>query len=168
MNDIISKNVKDISIQNNQAKTVASKLKDKIIILISADHLSGATHIFNNQINENSKTFSSDFIIPELNHHLMEGLKNPKNNKDNLFVIFINSKMYSERIQKRFEVTKDVVNKNNIPFYQINLKSDKKISQIFELIQFGAFINFYLSIIYKQNPAPIPWVDYFKNELSKT
>ena len=168
MNDIISKNVKDISIQNNQAKTVASKLKDKIIILISADHLSGATHIFNNQINENSKTFSSDFIIPELNHHLMEGLRNPKNNKDNLFVIFINSKMYSERIQKRFEVTKDVVNKNNIPFYQINLKSDKKISQIFELIQFGAFINFYLSIIYKQNPAPIPWVDYFKNELSKT
>ncbi|MBU0998337.1 SIS domain-containing protein [Patescibacteria group bacterium] len=167
MNSIISKNAQKIGFQKNPAKIIANKLKGKIIVLISAHHLSGATHVFNNQINENSKTFSSDFVIPELNHHLMEGLKNPKNNKDNLFVIFINSKMYPERIQKRFEITKDVVNKNNIPFEEINLTSQGRLNQVFELIQFGAFVNFYLSILYEQNPAPIVWVDYFKNELSK-
>jgi len=167
MNSIILKNAQKITSEKNPAKIIANKLKGKIIVLISAGHLVGATHVFNNQINENSKTFSSDFVIPELNHHLMEGLKNPKNNKDNLFVIFINSKIYPERIQKRFEITKDVVNKNNIPFEEINLTSGGELNQVFELIQFGAFVNFYLSILYKQNPAPIIWVDYFKNELSK-
>lgn len=167
MDSIISKNTQDIEILKNPSKTIANKLKGKVVILISASHLTGATHVFNNQINENSKTFSSDFVIPELNHHLMEGLKNPENNKDNLFIIFINSKMYPERIQKRFEVTKDVVNKNNISFEEINLTSEGKLNQVFELIQFGAFINFYLSMLYQQNPAPIVWVDYFKNELSK-
>ena len=167
MNEIISKNTQDIESTNNAAKILANKLKDKIVILISAGHLVGATHVFNNQINENSKTFSSDFVIPELNHHLMEGLKNPESNKENLFIIFINSKMYPERVKKRFEVTKDVVNKNNIQFEEINLDSEEKLSQVFELIQFGAFVNFYLSMLYKQNPAPIAWVDYFKEELSK-
>jgi glucose/mannose-6-phosphate isomerase len=167
MNEVISKNTQDIKTENNPAKIIANKLKGKVIVLISAGHLVGATHVFNNQINENAKTFSLDFVIPELNHHLMEGLKNPETNKDNLFIIFINSKMYSERIQKRFEVTKDVVSKNNIPFEEINLNSGEKLSQVFELIQFGAFINFYLSMIYEQNPAPIPWVDYFKEQLSK-
>ena len=168
MNEVISKNTQDIETKNNHAKIIANKLEGKVVILISAGHLVGATHVFNNQINENSKTFSSDFVIPELNHHLMEGLKNPKSNKDNLFIIFVNSKIYSKRIQKRFEVTKDVVNKNNIQYEEINLNSDEKLSQVFELIQFGAFVNFYLSMINKQNPAPIPWVDYFKDELSKT
>lgn len=168
MNEVISKNTYNIESSKNPAKIIANKLKGKVLILISAGHLVGATHVFNNQINENAKTFSSDFCIPELNHHLMEGLKNPKNNKENLFIIFVNSKMYSERIQKRFEITKDVVNKNNIQFEEIYLNSQEKLSQVFELIQFGAFINFYLSMIYEQNPAPIPWVDYFKDELSKT
>ena len=167
MNNIILKNAQKIDSEKNPAKIIANKLKEKNIVLISARHLVGAAHVFNNQINENSKTFSSDFVIPELNHHLMEGLKNPKNNKNNLFVIFVNSKIYPERIQRRFEITKDVVKKNNIPFEEINVTSEGKLNQVFELIQFGAFVNFYLSILYEQNPAPIVWVDYFKNELSK-
>jgi len=167
MSSVISKNKQEINTENNPAKAIANKLKGKVVILFSARHLSGATHVFNNQINENSKTFSSDFVIPELNHHLMEGLKNPDSNKNDLFIIFINSKIYPERIQKRFEVTKDVVNKNGISFEEIILESEGKLNQVFELIQFGAFINFYLSMLYEQNPAPIAWVDYFKKELSK-
>ena len=167
MNNIIEKNSIDVLSQENKSKTLAEKIKNKIIILFSSSHLVGATHVLNNQINENSKTFSSDFVIPELNHHLMEGLKNPKTNKDNLFILFIESNLYSDRIKKRFEITKDVVSKNSIPFEKINLHSESKLEQIFELIQFGAFVNFYLSILYQQNPAPIPWVDYFKEKLSK-
>lgn len=168
MNDIIKLNVQKNLLNNNPAKQLASKFQGKIVILISAHHLIGATHVFNNQLNENSKTFTSDFVIPELNHHLMEGLKNPKNNKENLLIVFINSNLYPKQIQKRFAVTKDVVVKNNINFEEIKISSKGKLNQVFELIQFGAFVNFYLSIIYDQNPAPIPWVDYFKKELSKT
>ena len=166
MNEIIVKNNIEVESSRNLAKTEAAKLKDKTPILISAQHLIGTTHIFNNQINENSKVFSVDFPIPELNHHLMEGLKYPLSNKSSLHFLFIDSNYYFEKTKKRFVVTKDVICRNGINFSEIKLNSKDKFNEVFELIQLGAFINFYLSILYKQNPAPIPWVDYFKKELS--
>ena len=107
------------------------------------------------------------FDIPELNHHLMEGLKHPANNKDNLYFIFIDSDLYSNRIRQRFEITKDVVSQNNIQFSSFKPSSNDKLSQVFEVIQFAGFLNFYLSMLYEQDPAPIPWVDYFKTQLGQ-
>jgi len=46
-------------------------------------------------------------------------------------------------------------------------KSKNFISQAFEFIQFGVYVNFYLSMLYKINPAPLPWVDYFKVKLGQ-
>jgi glucose/mannose-6-phosphate isomerase len=167
MDGIIAQNKVEIAVNQNPAKTLAAELLDKIPILISSEHLIGATHIFNNQLNENSKNMSFDFVIPELNHHLMEGLAHPEANDKNLFCLFIGSNLYSERIQKRFEVTKDVVSKNNILYSDFTTMAEDKLTQVFELIQFGAFVNYYLSALYRQNPAPIPWVDYFKEKLAK-
>ena len=36
-----------------------------------------------------------------------------------------------------------------------------------EIIQLGAYTNFYLAMLNGINPAPIPWVDYFKEQLAK-
>lgn len=151
----------------NQAKQLAVKVKDKIINLVAAEHLQGALHVFNNQLNENSKSFSNFFYIPELNHHLMEGLRNPDSLKENSIFVFFKSELYSEKIQKRFNITKEVVKKNGLPIAAIKLTGENKLEQCFELIGFGAYVNFYLAMLYKINPAPIPWVDYFKAELKK-
>jgi glucose/mannose-6-phosphate isomerase len=167
MDEIISDNKVDSVLTANPAKTLAIELYNRIVMLISAEHLVGATHVFNNQINENAKNLSFDFVIPELNHHLMEGLIHPEENGNNLYCFFINSNKYSERIAKRIAVTKDVVGKNNILYSDFMAGSESVLTQVFEVIQFGAFVNFYLSILYKQNPAPIPWVDYFKKKLSE-
>ena len=167
MESVISKCQIENSDINNPAKELAYKLHDRVIIFVSAQHLSGPVHTINNQFNENAKNFTIDQVIPELNHHLMEGLKYPGNNDNNLVFLFIDSNLYSDRIKQRFEITKEVVEKQNIPFYTIRLESEEKLSQAFELIQFGSYINFYLSMLYNQNPAPIPWVDYFKTRLGQ-
>lgn len=166
MTEIIEANKAETVLTSNPSKTLAIELFNRIVILISSEHLVGATHVFNNQINENAKNLSFDFVLPELNHHLMEGLSHPEANGDNLYCFFINSTKYSERNSKRVAVTKDVVGKNNILYSDFMAGSESLLTQVFEVIQFGAFVNFYLSILYKQNPAPIPWVDYFKKKLS--
>lgn len=166
MNKIIEKN--DINKNDNpQSLEFSNKMKGKINFFISSQHLVGATHVVNNQQNENAKNLTSDVVIPELNHHLMEGLKHPEKNGDNVMFTFFNSHLYPERIQKRFEITSDVVAKNNIPNTIYQVQSDDKFSQVFELIQFGAFFNFYLTMLNGIDPAPIPWVDYFKEKLEK-
>ena len=155
-------------IEKNTAKQTAAKMKDKVIVFAAAEHLVGAIHIVNNQQNENAKNFCVDVTIPELNHHLMEGLKYPLTNPKNLLFVFINSGLYPERVRHRVALTREVVEKNGIETVVLEMASATKLSQAFELIQKGEFVNFYLSILYVQNPAPIPWVDYFKTRLGQS
>ncbi|MCX6705707.1 MAG: hypothetical protein NTV24_01200, partial [Candidatus Woesebacteria bacterium] len=155
------------SINGNEAKKLAVRMQDKIIAFFSSGHMVGATHVVNNQLNENAKVFSTDYQISEINHHLMEGLSHPEANKTVLFSIFVNSNLYTERIQQRFSLTEDVVKKHDVEVFEYKAKSKNELSQNFEFIQFGAYVNLYLSILYKQNPGPLPWVDYFKNKLGQ-
>ncbi len=157
----------EVPTDKNPAKQLALKLKDKISVYFASGHLNGAIHTINNQLNENAKNLSFDTSIPELNHHLMEGLKHPDSNKTNVFVFLANSGLYSKQIQQRVAVTADVVNQNGIPFFEYKPQSASKLSQSFELIQFGSYVNLYISILYNQNPAPIPWVDYFKEKMGQ-
>lgn len=149
------------------AQEYAQKLVNNIIILVGSTFLSGTVHTLNNQLNENAKNFSSYFLIPELNHHLMEGLGFPKTNRENLAFLFFNSNFYSERIQERFGLTKEVVEKNGIKIFEFNPTGKTKIEQSFEILQFGSYMGFYLAILNGLNPSPIPWVDFFKERLGK-
>ena len=124
-------------------------------------------HVVNNQQNENAKNVSFDFQIPELNHHLMEGLKHPESNSKDILFVFAFSKHYSDRVQKRFELTKQVVEKNGIKTFSIELNSSTKLSQSFELIQLGAYANLYLSILYGQNAALSPGLIGLKSKWGK-
>ncbi len=150
---------------DNQAKKLAELVTDKIIYLVSAEHLTGPTHVLNNQLNENAKHLTVELKLPELNHHYMEGLPHPETAKERCHFWFINSALYSPKLQLRVVLTQDVVTKNGYPSTIIDLKATDKITQAFELIQLGAYTNFYLAMLHDINPAPIPWVDYFKDQL---
>lgn len=152
--------------EENIAKRAAMKLHNKIPILVASEHLIGSTHAFKNQLNETAKTFSTLFDIPELNHHLMEGLSYPKKAKEILKFYFIESDLYTKRINKRYTITKEVVEKNGIPYDSYCLKTNTKLDQVFELLVYGSFVSLYLALLYDVDPSVIPWVDYFKNKLS--
>jgi len=155
------------NVAGNEAKKLAVRMKDKIVSFVSSSHMVGATHVVNNQLNENAKVFSTDYQIPEINHHLMEGLSHPEINKTALFAFFVNSNLYPDRIQQRFSLTEDVAKKHDVEIYNYKARAKNELSQNFEFIQFGAYVNLYLSILYKQNPGPVPWVDFFKNKLGQ-
>jgi glucose/mannose-6-phosphate isomerase len=167
---LIRKNISEMGTENlcptNEAILLANHLHWKMPVIIASEHLVGAAHTFKNQLNENAKTFVSLFDLPEANHHLMEGLKNPAEGVKNLYFLFLESDLYSEFIKKRYPVTLDVVEKNGIEVGVYKLTSKTKLEQIFELITLGLLVSFYLAILYDVNPTPIPWVDYFKKKLS--
>lgn len=149
----------------NIAKKIALKLFNRIPILTGAEFTMGNVRVLRNQINESSKHFATYLALPDLNHFAMEGLTYPKNNKNNLIFLFFDSKLYRSRIQKRAQLTKQVVKKNHIKVISYELKSESRIAQSFELLQLGAWISYYLGILNKVNPVKIPWVDWFKKQL---
>lgn len=163
--DAIGELVRNQEAIKQLAQELAPKLDGFIPLIIGAEFLSGNTHIIRNQINETAKSFADYALLPELNHHLMEGLKNPSDKK--LVVLFLESDFYSEKIKKRVEVTKDVVGKNNVFSASYQAQGSSKLSQMLNVLSFGGYLSLDLAILYGQDPSVIPWVDYFKEQLSK-
>jgi len=151
--------------KRNLAKSLAIKLKGKIPALVASEHLLGIAHAFKNQLNENAKTFSLLFDIPEMNHHLLEGLKSPHKAKELLNFLLLESELYSAEIQKRYPITRDVIEQNGAETSIYKLHAEGKLEQIFEVLVLGSFVSLYLAILNDIDPSPIPWVDYFKSKL---
>ncbi len=153
-------------LSDNLAKQLALFIHDVSVWYIASEHLSGNAHVAANQMNENAKLFGGYFILPELNHHLLEGLPNPKNNKDNLSFVFFDSKLYHLRNQKRYAITKQILDKNDIKYFTYACQAKDKLSQSGEVLVFGSYVSYYSAILRGIDPSPIPWVDYFKKEMS--
>lgn len=151
----------------NRAKQIAQSFKEKIPVVVSAEFLGQVGRVIRNQLHESAKTFAAYHMIPELNHHLMEGLTNPAVNKDVLKFLFLTSTDYSPRIAKRVMITKDVVSKQGISVDEYTSTAKDKVAQALECVQFGAYVNYYMAMLYDLDPSKIPWVDYFKQELAK-
>lgn len=153
--------------ESSPAKALAFSAFDKHIVLVAAEHLVGSAHVTNNQFNENAKVLTSEWHLPEFNHHYMEALSFPKLAKDTTVFILFNSALYSPRVQKRVLITKDLLEQKGYEAQVILATSETKLEQVFETIQIGEFVAAYLPILYGIDPSPIPNVDYFKTEMAK-
>lgn len=153
--------------QDAFAQKLTQKLVNSYPSFIVSEFLNGCGNALANEVNETAKNFAEFRIIPELNHHLMEGLKNPKAMKEISKFVFFFSKLYSPSIQKRFLITREVVEQNGIEAIWHELKSEDKVSQVLEILQLGSLLSMYLSEAYGENPTAIPFVDYFKKRLKE-
>lgn len=158
--------IKNIKKDDQRIKDTINFMKDKIVYLIASEHLRGFVNGFANQINENAKAISDFRIISELNHHLMEGLANPSYFKKSAGFVFIKSNLYSDRIQKRYPLTREVIEKQGIPTFELNLNGPDKLSQVLEGFVISGYSTYDLSKYYGVDALKIPWVDYFKKALS--
>lgn len=149
----------------NQAQKDVRIFENKIPIIFTAEHLAGNAQIFRNQFNETSKTFSAYFLIPDLNHHLMEGLRFPKNAP--LHFLAIDSPNFSDKVRKRIKLTADIIKQNNYPVHEVLTTGSTIYEDFIETLIYGAFLTLYLGLNYKQNPAINPYVDWFKDQLAK-
>ncbi len=149
----------------NPAVKIARAAIGKQLVLVGGEFLSGNLHAWRNQCNETAKNFATYLVLPDLNHYALEGLKFPANNKKDILFIFIDSVLYSPRVQKRSLLTQQVVKKNQIKSYAHQLKGKTKLAQSLELLQLGAWMTFYLAQENKADPSRVPMVDWFKDQL---
>lgn len=151
----------------NIAKEIALSAQNSSVWYIGSEHLSASAHIGANQMNENAKRFAGFFLIPELNHHLMEGMMNPAANKENILFVLFESKFYDQKIQKRYNVTKEILKKNGIKFFSYESAATNKLAQVGELVALTSHTSFYTAILSGIDPTAIPFVDFFKEALKK-
>lgn len=150
----------------NPAKKLAAELQDKIPVIIASEFLAGNAHVLANQVNENAKNFSAYFLISELNHHLLEGLAHPQTNRKNLYFLFLESQLYHVRNRRRYEITKKIISQNKIGYANYLVPGGNELAQACATLLFGSYLSFYLAMLNNLDPAAIPYVDQFKEQLS--
>ncbi len=150
---------------DNPAKMLASKHKGLGIIFLSANHLVGVGKVFENYLNETAKTFCAIYNFPDLNHHFLDGLIFPTSLKDDTSFLILNSGLFPEIIQKRIQISREVLLKQKYRVSIIKPEITDPVLQVFESLVFLVMFSYYLSIANKVNPEVNPWVDYLKKQL---
>jgi glucose/mannose-6-phosphate isomerase len=157
-----------VSYEENSAKKMAVLLQGSAVLYVGAEHLEGSVHALTNQTNETGKQFACWFSIPELNHHLMEGLAYPKQLRKTTQAVFLSSSLYHPRVQERFALTEDVVRKNGLGTQEWRSAETTRLAQVADLLVFGGALTYYLGILHRENLSAVRWVDYFKRQLKKS
>ncbi|GIK83621.1 MAG: bifunctional phosphoglucose/phosphomannose isomerase [Patescibacteria group bacterium] len=153
--------------EENPAKALAYSMVDRRPIFVVSDFLEGAAHVSTNQGNENAKIFADYQIVPEMNHHLLEGLQYPKSNVTTHIFIFVQSLLYHPKNVIRMQITQKIVEANEIDTLAVPLRSQTKIEQVFEMLTIFGFAGFYLAMLEGINPSPIPFVEDFKVDMKR-
>lgn len=156
----------DAPLRRNPAKRLARALYGRQPVLVGAEFATGVVHVIRNQFNECAKTFASYLHLPDLNHYSMEGLGHPDWNRQSLIWLFFDSALYDQRVQRRSELTRQVIMKNKVKAISYELKAETRLEQGFELLQLGIWTSFYLGMLNGVNPVLIPWVEWFKDRLT--
>ncbi len=148
--------------EENPAFELARATKGKSVMIMASEHLTGNAHIMANQWNENAKNMAAWFAIPELNHHLLEGMTHPRENRDRLAAVLIQSDLYDTRNKRRHEITRTLLEEQGIACPVISPRGETALEQAFDLLLLGTYASFYQAVMNDIDPSPIPWVDQFK------
>lgn len=156
-----------VPLKKNKAKECAVKLFGTIPVFIGAEWLEDSVRIMSNQLHETAKQFGFHFAIPELNHHLMEGLDHPIGIGKRLAFLTLASPLARERIKKRIAITRKIIRSRGIKEFLYETRGTSALADIAEALSFGSYLTYYLGILNGVDPALIPWVKHFKEELGK-
>ena len=156
----------EIQSSGNPAKNLALKAKGKVVVIYGAGITTHVARRWKTQFNENSKVWSFFETFPELNHNSIEGYYLPAEAKKDLLVLMLKSNLIHPRTQLRYEITRELLNKEGIPCEILHAEGKTPLSQILNLICLGDYVSYYLSILNDKNPAPVENVNYLKNKLA--
>lgn len=149
------------------ANPTAKMLVGKVPVLIGAEHLIGNLGAAANQFNENAKTVALWFPLPDLNHHLLEGLSQPKDVIRKLTVIGFDSAQYRAQNRKRLALTLGIFKKQGAKTLNVRPVGSSLLDEALFVLAWSGAVSVELAQKTKQKAHEIPWVEYFKEQLAK-
>jgi len=152
----------------NPAKSLAARLKGKIPIIYTGPELTDAVGTrWKGQICENAKCLAFNNLFAEFNHNELVGWNKIEPYKDRLIVIYLRDNDDHERIKRRMEIVRQIIEKTGVEVVDIFSHGDFRLGRIFSLIQLGDFMSFYLAALNDVDPTPVKVIDFLKAELER-
>lgn len=152
-----------------EAADLASWLGDRIPVVYTDDsHLMSVARIAKIKFNENAKRPSFFNAFPELNHNEMIGFTVPLGS---FAAIYLHDPAAPARIRERFDVMRDVFSRDriaNVAFRSWDMPGSTRAQRVFAALMFADWCSYYTALLGGFDPTPVPLVESFKQELSRS
>lgn len=148
-----------------KAQKIASLIEEGVPIIYASAQNEILARVFKINFNETTKIPSFYNTLPELNHNEMTGFDIKPINRhlsSNMIFTFLRDKDDHQRVQKRFDVLKEVLEKRDMKIIEIDIEGETKLDKLFSSVILSAWISYYLSFYYKTEPSSVPMVEEFK------
>ncbi len=150
---------------DNQAKKLAYSIFDHLPVVVGSSLTKGVARRLKSQFNEHSKAVASFEVLPELNHNMIEGFSHPLRFNDDLFIILIKNTFDHPEVLKRLEIFTQFLKDKHIFCEMIEPRGEDFWSQKLCSVLLGDWVSYYLAMLNRVDPGPIPAISGLKNKL---
>ena len=157
----------DVPTPQNTAKSLAERLVGRLPVVYGAGFLTAVANRWKTQFNENSKHWAFFEALPELHHNAVVGLQIPPALHDHVTVLMLRSALDFSRIQARWDVTAELLQREGVAFEVLNGRGKSKLAQMLSLIHFGDYVSYYLALLNAVDPSPVQTIAFLKKRLEE-
>jgi len=152
----------------NPAKQLAQLLHGKIPIVYAGPTLMDVVALrWKSQVCENAKSMSFTNFYPEFNHNELVGwTKLPFEKKEHFIVLNLRSIDDHEKVSARMDIVKRLIEEQDVMVIDLYASGETEMQRVFNLIQMGDFVSYYLAILSDVDPTPVEIIENLKKELA--
>lgn len=156
----------DVPANDNSAKTLATKLKDRIPLVIGAGPMATVAKRWKTQFNLNGKLPAIAEAMPELSHNLVAGVERHHKQRDALYPILLQSQFGQPRNSLRMNLLAKQFSAARLPFEQVSLPTaGTPISEALQLTYLGDFVTLYGALLSSIDPTETRMITALKKDL---
>jgi glucose/mannose-6-phosphate isomerase len=149
--------------EDNLALTLARHMHGAPAVVYAGPSLRAAAYKWKIDINENAKQLAFCNVYPELNHNEYQGWLFPE--KKPMKSVQLQSSLDNERVQKRFEITREILDSHGFEPIVVNAEGRTHIQQLLWTILLGDYVSAYMGILNGIDPTPVALVEELKKKL---
>ncbi|TFG11121.1 bifunctional phosphoglucose/phosphomannose isomerase [Candidatus Thorarchaeota archaeon] len=142
---------------------LSERIQHKIPVFMGAHHLDAAAYRAKCQINENAKSAAFYASIPEANHNEVEAVGTYS--KHDITVVLMRSSFESASMSRRFDVTKEIYEEEEVDVNEIRMKFDDKVAETLSFTHFFDELSFQLALLNGVDSVEVPKISRLKKKL---
>jgi len=148
------------------AKNIASQIGSKTAIIYAGSELTYlVAQRWKTQINENSKSKAYVGFMPEVHHNEILSWEADQEGSKNNFILILLRGDDHEKIDNRFEFTKEILGSKVDTLDVKNISSENLIKDLFNLVLIGDLVSVELASQLKIDPFNIDSIENLKKKL---
>ncbi len=151
---------------DNLAKRIALECLDKSVVIYGGPKMAPAAYKWKISYNENGKHVAWTGTYSEFNHNEFIGWSMQPVEKP-YTVIDLRSSFEHPRIQKRFELSNQLLSGRRPEPIVVNLEGSNVLEHLLYAVLLGDFVTLYTAIASEIDPEPVDLVEKFKVMLSQ-